>query len=357
MKTLVVGVGALGGLVAARLRASGAPVWLATRSADSAALLKASGLRVTGVGGAASVDGPDVAPLEAYGARDGFDLVVLATKAHEAIEVAPRLPPMLGAGGTLLPIQNGGVARILWERLGGCVLGGLSNVGATLRSPGVCEQRNAGPLLVGELAGGASERAERVRGWLGRALEVRVTPNFQGTVWSKLLLNCSVTTLGALAGRTMREYVASAEGRELFQRTYDEALSVALASGARPERIVVDPLPPARCGEGRGEAGEAYEAWLGRIVEGYGDVKPSMLQDFERGRRTEIDFINGYAVDVGRRLGLPTPVNAAIVETVHAITRAEIGPDPSLLGRILRQSRSEPDGSRCVGPAAPSPGA
>ncbi len=338
MRTLIVGVGALGGLVAARLRASGSPVWLATRNAESAAKLKTSGLRVTGVGGALSVEVAEVAPVDEYRTRDTFDLIVLATKAHDAIEVAPRLSGLLGPRGTLLPIQNGGVAQTLADRLGDdCVLGGLSNLGATMTTPGVYEQRNAGHLLIGELAGGESERAERVRRWLGRAVEVRVTPNIRGAVWSKLLLNCSVTTIGAIAGQTMREYIASPDGRELFDRTYDEALSVALASGARPERMLVDPMPPTWSGQS--VPSEAHDAWLGQILKGYGDVKPSMLQDFERGRTTEIDFVNGYVVNLGRQLGVRTPANAAIVETVYAITRRQIAPDPTLLGRVMQASR------------------
>src|SRR5262249_34930566 len=155
-----------------------------------------------------------------------------------------------------------------------------------------------------------------------RAVDVRVTPNLRGAVWSKLLINCSVTTIGAVAARTMRAYIATPEGRQLFDRAYDEALSVALASGARPERMIVDPMPPGW--SGRSLPGEAHEAWLNRIVEGYGDLKPSMLQDFERGRTTEIDFINGYVADLGRELGVATPANAAIVDTVHAITRGEL---------------------------------
>jgi 2-dehydropantoate 2-reductase len=60
-----------------------------------------------------------------------------------------------------------------------------------------------------------------------------------------------------------------------------------------------------------------------------------MLQDFERGRPTEIDFINGYVADLGRTKGVPTPANAAIVETVCAITRGELRPAPTLLSRTL----------------------
>jgi 2-dehydropantoate 2-reductase len=337
MRTLIVGVGALGGLLGARLAVAAPPVWLATRDGESATRLKASGLRVTGVGRALSIEAGRVAPVAEYSAGDPFDLIVLATKARDAIEMAPSLSRLLAMGGTLLPIQNGGVSQMLAEGLGDCVLGGLSNLGATMTAPGVYEQRNTGHLLVGELAGGESSRVERVRRRLECAVEVRVTPNLRGAVWSKLLVNCSVTTIGAIAGRTMREYIALPHGRELFDRTYDEALSVALASGARPERMIVDPVPPAW--RGRSVPSAAHDAWLGQVLQGYGDLKPSMLQDFERGRPTEVDFINGYVVQIGRLLGVPTPANASIVDTVHAITRGQVAPDPALVGQILRASR------------------
>ena len=87
MNILIVGIGALGGLIAARLTAAGASVSLATRDAESAARLKASGLRVIGVGGAFAVEAMRVAPLDAYDGSDRFDLIVLATKAHDALSL------------------------------------------------------------------------------------------------------------------------------------------------------------------------------------------------------------------------------------------------------------------------------
>jgi 2-dehydropantoate 2-reductase len=330
MRTLIIGAGALGGLAGARLAATGARVWYAVRDPEAAARLKAAGFQVSGVGAPVAVSADDVAPLAEYPAGLDFDLVVLATKAQEAMEIAPRAARWLAPGGTLLPIQNGAVSRLLADRLGsGRVLGGLSNLGATLHGPGRIEQRNAGHLLVGELSGGVSDRAERVRAWLGRGVEVRVTGNLSGAIWSKLLLNCSVTTIGAIARQTMREYIGTSSGRAVFDRAYDEALSVALASGARPERMMVDPLPPGW--DGRAGPGPEHEAWLGRILDAYGDLKPSMLQDFERGRTTEIDFINGYVADLGHRLRVPTPVNSAIVELVHAIEQGHRSPSPALL--------------------------
>ena len=334
MKTLIVGIGALGGIIAGRLRGAGCAVWLATRDAESAVKLQACGLQVTGVGGAVSAPVSAVAPLDKYSETDAFELIVLATKAQAAIDSAPCLSRLLAAGGTLLPIQNGGVSQILARELGNeCVLGGLSNLGGTMTSLGSYEQRNAGHLLIGEIAGGHSERAERVRASLGRALDVRVTPNLSGAVWSKLILNCSTTTIGAVVGATMQEYITSREGRELFTRTYDEALSVALASGVHPERMLVEPVPPGWAG--RSVPSAAYDAWLGEVLAAYGQLKASMLQDIERQRPTEIDFINGYVVDLAQKLGVSTPANAAIVETIQTITRGAAVPSPSHLARIL----------------------
>jgi len=324
MRTLIVGIGALGGTIATRAVSAGMPVWLATRTGESARALRASGLRVSGVGGTAAAGSVQAAVVADY--RDQhFDLILLATKAHEALEIAPFLSTLLTPGATLLCIQNGGVSQILSDRLGTLVLGGVSNLGATMIEPGVYEQRNAGHLLIGEIAGGLSERTTRVAETLRRAIETRVTPNLRGAVWAKLLLNCSVTTIGAVAARTMRQYMTSSTGREVFREIYDETLSVALASGTRPERMIVEPIPPR----------DDYDGWILQIIDSYGDVKPSMLQDFERGRRTEIDFINGYVAQLGRRLGVPVPMNAAMTELVHRIEQGEVKPDPARLDDLL----------------------
>jgi 2-dehydropantoate 2-reductase len=335
MRILIVGIGALGGVIATRLLAAGVAVHLAVRSAESAARLKAAGLTVTGTGGPASAAPEAVEPLGAYAGAAPFDLVVLATKGGDALAAAPALPGLLAADGALLAIQNGFVSQMVADRLGDPrVVGGLSNLGATMKEPGVYEQRNAGHLLIGELAGGESARVETIAGLLGPGVEIRVSRNLRGALWSKLLLNCSVTTLGAISGLTMRQFIALPEGRDLFVRTYDEALSAVLAGGDRPERMAVEPVPPGW--NGRSLPGAAFETWLEGILGFYGDAKASMLQDFEYGRPTEIDFINGHIVALGSRLGLPTPVNAAITGTVHSITRGAAVPGPALLAGILR---------------------
>ena len=337
MKVLIVGIGALGGTIAARAINAGVPVRLATRSSESAGVLRKSGLRVSGIGGDTHAVSVDVAPIADFRKEDEFDLILLATKAQDALDIAPRLGPLLAPGGVLLPIQNGGVARVLADRMGeDKILGGFSNLGATMVEPGVYEQKNAGHLLIGELAGGVSERVERVARVLGRAIEVKVSSNLTGAIWSKLLINCSVTTLGALCSQTMRQYMETEAGKKVFRRTYEEALSVALAIGTRLERLAVDPIPPGW--PSNIAEGEHYESWVQAMIAFYGDFKPSMLQDFERGRKTEVDFINGYVVTLGRASGVPVHMNATITDLVHQIERGVLQPTRDRMNDLAAQS-------------------
>src|SRR5260370_17977876 len=104
MRTLIVGIGALGGTIATRALSAGASVWLATHTAESARLLRSSGLRVSGMGGAAVASEVHVPALEEYRAK--FDLIVLATKAHDPLEIAPFPPTLRPPGGPLPCLPN-----------------------------------------------------------------------------------------------------------------------------------------------------------------------------------------------------------------------------------------------------------
>src|SRR5258708_38616841 len=90
-----------------------------------------------------------------------------------------------------------------------------------------------------------------------------------------------------------------------------------LATGAQPETMLGGPIPPGWRADGI--AREERNTWITKVLTAYGDVTPSMLQDIRRARRTEIEFINGYVVNMARQFGLDAPINAAIVETVHRL--------------------------------------
>ena len=111
---------------------------------------------------------------------------------------------------------------------------------------------------------------------------------------------------------------------------------MALHLGTRLERLAVDPIPPGW--SNNFGAGEGYDSWVKAVIDFYGDVKPSMLQDLERGRKTEIDFINGYVVASGNAAGLQVPMNAAITELVHQIERGVLQPTRERLNELADQT-------------------
>jgi 2-dehydropantoate 2-reductase len=133
----------------------------------------------------------------------------------------------------------------------------------------------------------------------------------------------------------MRQYMEMVAGKRVFRRTYEEALSVALAIGTRLERLTVDPIPPGWPSNFAAE--ERYESWVEAVIAFYGDIKPSMLQDLERGRKTEIDFINGYVVALGHASGMPVPMNAAITDLVHQIERGVLQPTRGRMNELADQ--------------------
>ena len=110
---------------------------------------------------------------------------------------------------------------------------------------------------------------------------------------------------------------------------------MALAIGTRLERLAVDPIPP---GWPSNFAAEGHESWVEAIIAFYGDVKPSMLQDFERGRKTEVDFINGYVVTLGHASGVPVHMNATITDLVHQIELGVLQPTRDRMNDLAAQT-------------------
>jgi 2-dehydropantoate 2-reductase len=185
---------------------------------------------------------------------------------------------------------------------------GGSNVG-----PGHLARDSLGGYMVGELDGSLSARSRELAVCLEPVGPVRVTDNVRGMIWSKLLINSTFTGLSAVSG--LRYGGVAEQGRDAVFALWAEGVAVADAQGLSLERVHVDPH-------------RFDDAALTEYMAGSGNVRPSMLQDLDAGRLTEVDVVNGGVASKGRELGIPTPCNDRVVELVHSMERGERSPEP-----------------------------
>jgi 2-dehydropantoate 2-reductase len=162
--------------------------------------------------------------------------------------------------------------------------------------------------------------------------EVRVTDNIRGQVWSKLLVNSTFSGLGVVSGLLYREIAEDPAGREAAYALWREGYDVGQAEELELEKVVGIPAEAlvVRGPEDRQSADEALEVVMGQV----GATKASMLQDLERGAKTEVDVINGAVVERGQAHSVLTPVNERVVELVHAIEKSERRPHPEVFQEL-----------------------
>jgi 2-dehydropantoate 2-reductase len=259
-------------------------------------------------------------------------------KSYDTAWATMLIRQYLAADGYVVSLQNcmneETVAGIVgWGRTLGCI---ASQITVNLSDPGWIH-RGAGKggaahtvYRAGEVHGRITARAEEVRRLVAHADSAIVTANLWGERWSKLVANVmqnGVSACTGLAGGPMLENEAI---RRFSVRLGSEAIRVGQAHGFALEEVLH--LPPetiARAGEGDEAAMRAHDAQrfkdAGHTSAGQ---RPSMGQDMLKGRRTEIEFLNGYVVDQGAKVGMPCRANAALTDIVKRVERGELAPDP-----------------------------
>lgn len=325
-RILLVGVGALGGVVGHELILAGQEVTLLTHDSDTARTLRISGLREVRTG---RVVIPKVLEMVPEDGAD-YDFVLLATQPTAVEEVVPKLGGAIGNAGRFVCLQNG----LCEERVAkyfprNRIIGAVVAFGASAHGPGLCERTSTGGVVVGNLDGALDESLERLMRLLSVLGPTRTTTNLAGIRWSKLAVNCAISTLGTIGGVRLGALLRLNFVRQLALRIIGEAVDVATALGVTLERL--PGVPPlewlARGGNvqtmrGRLEMAARHGVALG-IGTRYRWLRSSMLRAIERGRPPAVDYLNGEVTSRGKELGIPTPVNAAAQRFVWAIARGE----------------------------------
>lgn len=308
-RILIAGAGALGSVYGCFLRRAGYAVSLLGRSAHLDAVA-AAGLHIEGLWGEHHASGFALL-TDATRAADSFDAILISVKTYDTGTVARAVAPLLARDGVAISLQNGlgNVEQIAeqvgWER----TLAARVIFGAEQVAPGrVRVTVYADPVLIGvwhdrhgpHLEWAARTWAERLA---AAAIPAAYCADIKAALWGKVLYNAALNPLSALLGVHYGALADDADTRAIMDAVFDEIYAVAAAEGVRL------PSPSAT----------AYRAeFYGRLVPSTCNHRSSMLQDLERGRRTEIDAINGEVSRRGRTHSIATPVNDVLTHLVHA---------------------------------------
>ena len=321
LRIVVVGAGAIGGITAAALVSGGYDVTLVCKHQEIADLANGRGLHCTGVGGDRLVP---VRSVVAIGDLTGeFDLALIATKAYDMTASAEKLLPYLTNRSFVVSMQNGICTDALAEVVGrertvGCVIGW----GATLRAPGELEMTSGGEFIIGRIEGPASD-LEPLRKALSSVVPTLVSEQIFAELYSKLIVNSCITSLGAICGLRLGEMLKRRQARSIFLAIIAEAMAVAHAMPLR--------VPPFggkldydRLMHGNGFLDRLRRhAMIYLVGLKFRNLKSSSLQSLERGRPTEIDYFNGYIAGKGEALGIPCPINRRLTEMIKEIERGD----------------------------------
>jgi 2-dehydropantoate 2-reductase len=306
-RVLIAGAGALGSVFGGFLRRAGHAVTLLGRPAHLDAVA-ANGLRIDGLWGRHVVHGLQVARSVAD-LSDTFDAVLITVKAYDTAATAAATAPRLAPHGVMISLQNGlGNAETLAAAVGPQrVLAGRVIFGAALRGPGrVRVTVYAEPVLLGPWQPQAALDTH-AHAWTERCARAGIPAaycaNIVAALWGKVLYNAALNPLGALLGVHYGALGAHADTRAVMDAVIDEVFAVARAEGVG--------LPWATPADYRA-------VFYARLLPSTFAHRPSMLQDLERGRRTEIDAINGEVWRRAAAHGIVTPVNELLTRLVRA---------------------------------------
>ena len=300
MKIVVVGPGALGTLIAGFLSKTKEEVWLLDKNKERSRLICDKGISVEGVSGNWQARPRASASAEEIGKAD---LVIVCVKSYDTKDALCRARPVLEAHTLVLSLQNGfGNIETIAEIAGADkVLGGSTNLGATLKGPGCVRHAGKGETVIGRIDGKIPVEMRAIRELFRKAgLELRISRDIKGLLWSKLIINVGINALTAvtrLANGRLTEFEGT---RRIMREAVSEATRV--AKRKKVKLIYDDPL-----------------AKVEAVCEATAQNISSMLQDVLRAKRTEIDFINGVIVRQGQELGIPTPVNSLLSDLVKTI--------------------------------------
>ena len=344
-RMLLMGCGGIGGIVAAKLFERGHDLAVVTHNAQITDAVNARGLVVHEGGRRHTVAGRAATALPANAGP--FDFVLLATQPPDVEAAARSAADHLAPDGAMVCLQNGlceqRVAALAGETR---TLGAIVAWGGTMLEPGVYERASDGGFVIGRLDGAADARLAALAAALEAIGPVEVTTNLHGARWSKLAINCAISSLGTIGGERLGVLLRYRFVRRLALEVMTEVVTVARACAVRLEKVAgtIDldwvVLSDSERAVSASPSLVAKHALLLAVGAKFRRLRSSMLVAIERGRQPAVDYLNGEVVWRAQRLGIAVPLNARVAETIHAIARGALRPGLPLLRQLYAESRT-----------------
>jgi 2-dehydropantoate 2-reductase len=344
-----VGAGALGGYVGGYLAHHGQDVTLIDMWPENIEAIRARGLELDGVTPeekftVRNAKTMHLTEVQSLSKQTPIDIAFVAVKSYDTEWATMLIRPYLAADGFVVSLQNcvneEKIAGIVgWGKTLGVVASLISVEmydAARIRRTAAKGSDKHTVFRIGEVHGIVTKRVEELVSMFSVIDSVKATTNLWGERWSKLSQNGMRNGVSAVTGLSSPQCDQNPAIRRFAIKLGGEAVRVAQALGYQLENLgKLKPEMLALAAEGNGDAmAEVEEIMTARAhANPRGDIqRPSMAQDIGKGRRTEIDFMNGFIVDKGRMLGIPTPSHDKLVELVKRLERGEISAGPSHLG-------------------------
>lgn len=317
MKIAVVGAGSLGTIIGAMITKNGGQIDMVDSFAPTVEALRTKGATVTGtMEFNVPVNAITTEELEGV-----YDLFLLTTKQTALHELLPQLLPHLGPDSLMLTLQNGIPEELVASYVGKeRTAGGAVGWGATWLEPGVSRLTSTMRVMenfafeIGEMDGKDTPRIREAQKFLNMVGHTEVMDNLMGIRWSKLLMNATFSGMSAAMAVTFGEVLNDEVTLRCIAHIADETVRVANACGIRLALMQGKDFEHLRLDAPKDIPSKFpfyHEVWDQHVA-----LKASMLQDLEKGRPTEIDFINGIVCHKGKEMGLDTPYNDKVVELV-----------------------------------------
>ena len=334
MNLAIYGAGSLGTILGAYITKKGYDIDLITRNESHIAGLKEKGAVIRGTINM-------VVPVKAITPNEmskKYDIVFLLTKSTDNINTVKSLIPYLTPNGVICTMQNGLPELLIAEIVGadrtyGCAIAW----GATLIGNGVCEltsEPNSISFSLGSFSQNASrEKIDTIKGILESMGTVEVEKNFIGARWSKLLINSAFSGVSTVMGCTFGEAAKNKESRRCIQRIIKECIDVARKAEIRIEPVQGKDITKLFDYNSKIKKFISFHL-LPLAIRKHKLLKASMLQDIEKGKKTEVDEINGAVCRFGSKYNVPTPYNDMVVKIMHEIEAGTAKPGFENLDRF-----------------------